>query len=204
MDVATNALYSCLDCPPPWTDPAPLAFDHAGREVPYGYSLHWGHYSSCHSCSGCNCQGWTNYYTLSYICAQSTFFNLLTFTIKTLTSWWLQEITFSIVKHTFSIFSRPISICTLGFSVSRMILTTWQFFWLPFLDLFNTYTDIIHTMIPWNYLPGLLLCQQSPTTTNHTKNWCDVLFSHWNPDQTNMGSFQATVQLSWKTCRHLC
>ena len=37
--IAAGTLYSNLDCPPPWPDPAPLTFDHAGNEKPYGYAL---------------------------------------------------------------------------------------------------------------------------------------------------------------------
>ena len=36
---AAIALYSSLERPPPWPDPLPLTFDHAGNEKPYGYAL---------------------------------------------------------------------------------------------------------------------------------------------------------------------
>ena len=49
---AADALYTSLECPPPWPDPSPLTFDHAGNEKPYGYALRGGHYSSRRSRSG--------------------------------------------------------------------------------------------------------------------------------------------------------
>ena len=126
-----------------------------------------------------SCLGWTNYHTITYTCTQSTFFDLLTFTTKTLILWWLHEMptttltltTCFKVKHTLSIFSRPIFMYTLGLSVLSMVLTTWQYFWLSFLSLLNTCIGVIYTMIVWGCYPIPLFCQQSSTTPDHTKTW---------------------------------
>ena len=43
---AADALYTSLECPPPWPDPSPLTFNCAGNKKPYSYALRGGHYSS--------------------------------------------------------------------------------------------------------------------------------------------------------------
>ena len=59
---------------------------------PYSYVLQGGHYSSRRSRSGHLRQGWMHHKNLTYTCAQSSFLDLLTLTITTLTSLWLQEL----------------------------------------------------------------------------------------------------------------
>ena len=187
---AADALYTSLERPPPWPDPSPLTFDCAGNEKPYSYALQGGHYSSRRSCSGHLHQGWMHHKTLTYTCAQSSFLDLLILTITTLTLLWFQEL---------SSLSRSPLMYTLRSSFLKPRLTTRTIFWLPFLDLWNIYTYLVHTVFSWSYLPGFLLHQQSPCTPDLPTDWT---FSCWDTNQTNIGSFHANMSTQHNTFPH--
>ena len=133
------------------------------------------HYYCSHNCLT-SCLGWTKYRTITYTCTQSTFFDLLTFTTKTLILWWLHEMptttltltTCFKVKHTLSIFQDQSS-CAL------LVSQFWVWYLLPGstsgYPTLASCVGVIYTMIVWACFPIPLFRQQSSTTPDHTKTW---------------------------------
>ena len=67
--ILSHVLWTTLEKPPPWPDPALLVFDHVGTAIPWGYSLRSGLYIYQNNHSGCCNKCWISHYTPMYGCS---------------------------------------------------------------------------------------------------------------------------------------